>query len=155
MRKFFIYYSLTGNGKFLASVLEQQGYIPIQIEMQKEPKKVGFFTILKYGGRAMFNSKEKLKDYYHEFEEDDEFVIGSPIWNDRLSSPIRTVLKEREFDKDKTKFILYPTGEGTKKSLKQLKKMGYTQEPLIISKPLKDENLTKEKVKEYLKEAAK
>ena len=154
MRKFFIYFSLTGNGKFLASVLEQHGYIPVQLELQKEIKKVGFFTILKYGGRAMFNKKEKLKPYYHEFEEGDEFIIGSPIWNDRLSTPILTLLKEQSFDKEKTQFILYPAGEGTKKSKKQLMKLGYTKEPLVISQPLKDENKTKELINELIEKTA-
>ena len=144
MRKFFVYFTLTGNGKFIASTLEEMGYISVQIEMQKEVKKVGFFTILKFGGRAMFGKKEKLKRYFKDFEEDDQIIIGSPIWNDRLSTPILTLLKEMDFDKEKTKFILYPAGKGTKKSLKQLKKMGFVQEPTIISNPLKDEELTKE-----------
>ena len=154
MRKFFIYYSLTGNGKFLASILEQLGFISVQIEMKKEIKKVGFFTILKYGGRAMFNKKEKLKPYFNEFEEGDEIIIGSPIWNDRLSTPISTLLKEQQFDKDKTQFLLYPAGEGTKKSLKQLQKMGFTSKPVIISKPMQDEEKTKEIIIEALKKAA-
>ena len=144
MRKFFVYFTLTGNGKFIASTLEEMGYISVQIEMQKEVKKVGFFTILKFGGRAMFGKKEKLKRYFKDFEEDDQIIIGSPIWNDRLSTPILTLLKEMDFDKEKTKFILYPAGKGTKKSLKQLKKMGFVQEPIVISNPLKDEELTKE-----------
>lgn len=144
MRKFFVYFTLTGNGKFIASTLEEMGYISVQIEMQKEVKKVGFFTILKFGGRAMFGKKEKLKRYFKDFEEDDQIIIGSPIWNDRLSTPILTLLKEMDFDKEKTKFILYPAGKGTKKSLKQLKKMGFVQEPTVISNPLKNEELTKE-----------
>ena len=144
MRKFFVYFTLTGNGKFIASTLEEMGYISVQIEMQKEVKKVGFFTILKFGGRAMFGKKEKLKPYFKDFEEDDQIIIGSPIWNDRLSTPILTLLKEMDFDKEKTKFILYPAGKGTKKSLKQLKKMGFVQEPTVISNPLKNEELTKE-----------
>ena len=144
MRKFFVYFTLTGNGKFIASTLEEMGYISIQIEMQKEVKKVGFFTILKFGGRAMFGKKEKLKRYFKDFEEDDQIIIGSPIWNDRLSTPILTLLKEMDFDKEKTKFILYPAGKGTKKSLKQLKKMGFVHEPTVISNPLKNEELTKE-----------
>ena len=144
MRKFFVYFTLTGNGKFIASTLEEMGYISLQIEMQKEVKKVGFFTILKFGGRAMFGKKEKLKRYFKDFEEDDQIIIGSPIWNDRLSTPILTLLKEMDFNKEKTKFILYPAGKGTKKSLKQLKKMGFVQEPTVISNPLKNEKLTKE-----------
>ena len=59
--KYFIYFSLTGNGDYLASLMEEKGYTPIKVEMAKKPKKVGFFTILKYGGRAGFKKKEKIQ----------------------------------------------------------------------------------------------
>ena len=41
------------------------------------------------------------------------------------------------FNKETTRFILYPAGEATKKSLKQIKKLGFISEPLVISYPLK------------------
>ena len=67
-------------------------------------------------------------------------VIGSPIWNDRLSTPINTVLSQFNFDKVMTKFILYPAGEGTNKSLTQLEKLGFEQKPIIYSNPLKNQD---------------
>ena len=70
-------------------------------------------------------------------EDGDEIVIGSPIWNDRLSTPITTFMDRYNFNKETTKFILYPAGETTKKSLKQIKKLGFGTEPLVISYPLK------------------
>ena len=149
MRKFFIYYSLTGNGKFLAFLLEQKGYIPVQIEMKKEPKKVGFFTILKYGGRAGFNKKEKLKDYFHDFEEGDEFIIGSPIWNDRLSTPINALLSQIELNKETTRFIVYPAGEKTVKVVDQLAKLGFKNPPVVYSYPLKNQDKAEELLKDF------
>ena len=63
MNKYFVYFSVTGNGDFLASELKQYGYTPIKVEMVKPIKKVGFWFILKYGGRATFkkNSCEPVK----------------------------------------------------------------------------------------------
>ena len=137
MRKFFIYYSLTGNGKFLASLLEQKGYIPVQIEMKKEPKKVGFFTILKYGGRAGFNKKEKLKDYFHDFEEGDEFIIGSPIWNARPTPVLNSVLKETDFSGKKLSFVFYSgSGEG-KKAKAKIEKLFPSSEIVFLKEPKK------------------
>ena len=135
--KYFIYFSATGNGDFLADELALKGYTPIKVEKVKPIGKVGFWKIFKYGGRAMTNKKEKIKDIPLELKEDDVVVIGSPIWNDRLSTPINSLLAKFDFNKETTKFILYPAGEGTKKSLKQIEKLGFKQTPLVISYPLK------------------
>ena len=147
MNKYFIYFSLTGNGDFLASELKQYGYTPVKVEMVKKIKKVGFFFILRYGGRATFNKKEKIQPLNLELKEDDVVVIGSPIWGDRLSTPINTVLKQLSLNKDTTKFALYPAGEDTKKSLQKLAKLGFTQEAIVISNPLKKMDEAKEILK--------
>lgn len=146
--KYFVYFSLSGNGDFLAALLKEKGYEPIKLEMVKTPKKVGFFTILKYGGRAMMNKKEKLADIPLFIKEDDEVIIGSPIWNDRLSTPINAILSKISFNKETTKFIVYPAGGGTKKSFKQIEKLGFTSVPIVISNPLKN----KDKVSDLLKD---
>lgn len=135
--KYFVYFSATGNGDYLAQLLEEKGYTSVKVELVKPIKKVGFFTILKCGGSAMKGTKADIKDINLELKEDDEVVIGSPIWNDRLSTPINTVLDKLPLNKETTKFILYPAGEGTKKSLKQIAKLGFTSTPLVISYPLK------------------
>ena len=145
--KYFIYFSATGNGDYLAELLKEQGYQPVKIELVKPMGKVGFWKILKYGGRAMTGKKEKIQDIPLELKEDDVVVIGSPIWNDRLSTPVLTVLGKFEFNKETTKFILYPAGEGTKKSLSQIAKMGFIQPPLVISYPLKKQEQAKELLK--------
>ena len=147
MGKYFVYFSLTGNGDYIASLYEEKGYTPVKVEMVKTPKKVGFFTILKYGGRAMTNKKEKLKEITLNLKEDDEVIIGSPIWNDRLSTPINTILDQFSFNKETTLFVLYPAGEGTKKSLKQIEKLGFKKTPIVITYPLKNKEQTKDKIK--------
>lgn len=148
MKKYFVYFSFTGNGDYLASLLKEKGYEPVKIELVKSPKKIGFWQILKFGGRAMANKKENLKEYKLDLKDDDLVVIGSPIWNDRLSTPITTVMREKEFNKETTKFILYPAGEGTKKSLKQLEKMEFKNAPIVISYPKKKQEGAKELIKE-------
>ena len=146
--KYFVYFSLSGNGDFLANLLKEKGYEPLKIEMVKTPKKIGFFTILKYGGRAMGNKKEDIVDIPLFIKEDDEVIIGSPVWNDRLATPINTILDNITFNKETTKFILYPAGTSTKKSFKQIEKLGFKNEPIVISSPLKN----KEKVSDLLKD---
>ena len=146
--KYFLYFSLTGNGDNLAEQLKEKGYEPIKIEMVKTPKKVGFFTILKYGGRVMFKKKEKLKEYKIDLQPDDLVIVGSPIWNDRLSTPISTVLSQLDLNKETTKFILYPAGLTTSKSFEQIKKLGFLLEPLVVPYPLKYIEETKQLIKD-------
>lgn len=142
--RYFIYYSATGNGDFIADKLKEIGYEPIKVETIKPLGKMGFFKMLHYGGQAMFNKKAKIKDINIIINEDDLVVIGSPIWNDRLSTPINTVLSQFDFDKEMTKFILYPAGEGTKKSLEQIEKLGFKQKPIVCSNPKKNPEQIKE-----------
>ena len=133
MNKYFVYFSATGNGDFLASELEKKGYQPVKIELEKPIKKVGFFAILKYGGRAMLSKREKIQEINLELQSDDLVIVGSPIWNDRLSTPVLTALDKLVLNKETTKFILYPAGEGTKKSFKQLEKLGFKEAPIVIA----------------------
>ena len=147
MKKYFVYYSATGNGDFLAELLKEAGYEPVKVETIKPMGKVGFFKILHYGGQAMLGKKAKIKDLDLEFKDDDQVVVGSPIWNDRLSTPINAVLAKYSFNKERTGFVLYPAGEGTSKSFEQIKKLGFVKEPVVISYPLKKQDVAKELVK--------
>ena len=135
--KYFVYFSNSGNGDFLAEHLKEFGYQIIKVEPTKPLKKMNFFRILKYGGQAMENKKMPIKDIDLLLKENDEVVIGSPIWNDRLSTPINSLLANFSFDKNKTRFILYPAGKDTSKSLKQIKNLGFELTPTVIPYPKK------------------
>ena len=147
MSKYFVYYSATGNGDFLAELLKEAGYEPVKVEMVKPMGKVGFFKILHFGGQAMLNKKAKIQEINLSLNNDDQVVIGSPIWNDRLSTPINAVLEKFNFNKETTQFVLYPAGEGTNKSKEQIKKLGFVNEPVVISYPLKKQDKAKESIK--------
>ena len=136
--KYFIYFSLSGNGDLIADYLKDKGYTPMKVEMVKPIKKSGFFTMMKYGFRAGLSKKEKIKELNLDLKEDDEVIIGSPIWNDRLSTPINSVLNQIFFNKENTRFILYPAGEDTKKSFLQLEKLGFKQKPIVYANPKKN-----------------
>ena len=142
--KYFVYFSASGNGDFIAEYLKELGYTPIKVEMIKPIKKINFFSIMKYGFRAGMNKKEKIKELNLGLKDDDEVMIGSPIWNDKLSTPINTLLDKYSFNKETTRFILYPAGEGTNKSLMQLEKLGFKNKPIVYSNPLKNQDKVKE-----------
>ena len=150
MNKYFIYFSLTGNGDYLASLLKEKGYQPIKIETVKPIGKPTFFKIFRYGGLAMKKAKTPIQQIDIQLKEDDEVIIGSPIWNDRLSTPINTVLASLDLNKNTTRFILYPAGNKTKKSLIQIAKLGYVLPPLMIQYPLKYQEQAVKLLEEWL-----
>ena len=138
--KYFVYFSASGNGDFLAEFLKEKGYTPIKVETLKPFGKVNFFRIMKYGFRAGREKREKIKEINLALKEDDQVVVGSPIWNDRLSTPINTVLDKIAFNKETTKFIVYPAGDKAKKVFEQIKKLGFNNEPLVFPYPLKNQD---------------
>lgn len=145
--KYFVYYSNSGNGDYIAEILKEYGFKPVKIETLKPLKKMNFFRIIKYGGQAMTNKKTPIKDLSLDLKENDEVVVGSPIWNDRLSTPVNSFLAKYSLNKETTGFILYPAGKTTKKSLERIKKMGFVLPPVVVAYPKK----YKEEAKELLK----
>ena len=140
MNKYFIYYSASGNGDFLASLLESKGYKPIKIEMVKPIKRINFFSIMRYGGEAMMKKKAKIVEPNLVIEEEDVVIIGSPIWNGRISSPVNmalSMLKQNGLSSKKVSFIFYAgSGEG-KKALKRVNKEFPEAEVFFLKEPKK------------------
>lgn len=145
--KYYVYFSWSGNGDYIANFLKEKGYEPVKIETAKPLGKVNFFRILKYGFKAMNAKKTPIKEIDLVLKEDDVVVIGSPIWNDRLSTPINTVLSQFDFNKENSKFILYPAGEETKKSFEQIAKLGFKEKPIVYPHPLKSQEMAEELLK--------
>lgn len=148
MKKLFIYYSNTGNGDFLASVLAEREFEPHKIETLKPIKKMNFFGIFKYGFLAATKKLIKIKDLEIVFDFDqDEVVIGSPIWNDRLSNPVLTLLSSYGFNKETTQFVLYAGGGKANHAIKQLETFGFKKAPIVLKQPLSDKEASIEALK--------
>jgi hypothetical protein len=120
MQKVFIYYSLSGNGDAVADALKED-YVIRKVTPKKQPPKKFFFQILAGGFNAGRKYREPLKDYDGDVKAFAEVVIGSPIWNGRLSCPINTVLAETDFSGKKVTFVLYSGSGEAPKAEKQIR----------------------------------
>ena len=88
---------------------------------------------------AGFNHKSKLKDFDSNIDEYDEVVIGSPIWNARLSCPINTVLNKLDLSNKKVSFIFY-SGSGTSpEATKKVNELFKGVKIIDLQEPLKNE----------------
>lgn len=135
--KYFLYFSETGNGDLIADKLKEKGYEIIKVEMKKHLAKSFFFKVLQGGFLAMVHAKSKIKDLDFSLNLQDEVVIGSPVWNARLSSPINTVLKKYEFVNPS--FLLYSGSGEAKNALKYLNKNFASSKVVILKEPKKYE----------------
>ena len=149
MKKLFIYYSLTGNGDYLASLLQEKGYeLRKVVEKKKMPK--SFFLLMMVGGfRAGVGSKGKLVDFDDDISSFDEILIGSPIWNGRLAPAINGVLSRLDLKDKKARFLIYSgSGEG-EKAKEKIHKLFGDVDILFLQEPKKHpEELEKLKVLE-------
>ncbi len=144
--KYFLYFSETGNGDLIAEKLKEKGYEIIKVEMKKSLAKSFFFKVLQGGFLATIHAKSKIKDLDFNLNLQDEVVIGSPIWNARLSTPINTVLKKYEFVNPS--FLLYSGSGEAKHALKYLNKNFASSKVIILKEPKKYEEELK-KIEEF------
>ena len=137
MKKLFIYYSYTGNGDVVSKKMQEKGYDIRKVESEKRLPKVFFFAMLSGGFQAAANKKWKLKEFDYDISEYDEIVIGSPIWNGRITPAINTLLANTNFENKKLSFIFYAGGGEGKHALKRVNKE-YPSASVIFLKQPKD-----------------
>ena len=134
MKKLFIYYSLSNNGDIVADYLKEKDYeIRKVIPKYKYPKSM-FLRIIVGGYKATFNKKDKLIDFDANTNEYDKIVIGTPIWNDRLSAPINSVLNQIDLNNKNIKFIMYSASGKANKAKEKIKDI-YNTDTIILKEP--------------------
>ena len=129
MKKIFIYYSLTGNGDEVSKVFKKNGYDIKKIEVKKPLPKIFFFRIMTGG------YKEKITNFDIDITKYDKVVIGTPIWFDRISSPIRTLLKN--INRTDLDFVLYSGSGSGEKGIEFIKERYPKSKITIIKEPKK------------------
>lgn len=142
MSKLFIYYSLTGSGDVVATKMNEKGYELRKVTEKKKMPKKFFFMVLFGGFRAGMGLKGKLVSYNNDISSFEDVVIGSPIWNGRLTPAINSVLEQTDFKDKKLSFVFYSgsgEGKGAEKKVKKLfpdAKIVFLKEPKKYEKEL-------------------
>lgn len=137
MKKIFIYYSLTGNGDEVANYLKNKKYTIRKINIEKELPNNFILKLLTGGFKALINYKEKLINFDNDISKYNEVIIGSPIWNSRLATPISTALTKLNLDNKKVTFILY-SGSGEAKAATKYINNKYNDAKIIYLKQPKN-----------------
>lgn len=139
MKKIFIYYSMYGNGDLISDIYKEKGYdIRKVISKVNYPKKM--FPLMMIGGfKALFKIKDKLVDFDNNIDNYDEIVIGTPIWFDRVSAPINSVLKVLNLSNKKVSFILWSASGNATKAVERISKE-YNTNITILKEPKKNKD---------------
>ena len=137
MKRLFIYYSLTGSGKVVADFLKDKDIEIRKVETKYKLSKHLLPAMMKGGFHAMIGKKAKLINYDNDVSSYDEIIIGSPIWNSRLTPPINSVLKNTDLTNKKVTFILYSGSGFSKKATKKLSKKYPNSKIINIKEPKK------------------
>lgn len=137
MKKLFIYFSLSNNGDIVAEEFKNKGYeIRKVISKSKYPKNK-FMLIMIGGYKSSFNKKDKLINFDNDISSYDKIVIGSPIWNDRISAPINGVLDLVDLNNKNVEFVLY-SASGEANNAKDRIKALYNKDAIILKEPKKN-----------------
>jgi len=119
MSRLFVYYSDSGNGDYVASIMQSKGFEIMKIQPKKELPESYFLKVLVGGFSAMINEKAPVENNLNVLRSYSEVYVGTPIWNKRIAPPINTVidfLESKEFS-----IICYSSSGKVKKVVKQLK----------------------------------
>ncbi len=95
MKILIVYYSLTGNTKFIAEIIKNAlnaDILPLKPKKELNPE--GGMKFFWGGYQAIMKKKPKLEDFDINPEEYDLIFIGTPVWAWRYSPPIRSFLKQ-------------------------------------------------------------
>ena len=138
MKKLFIYYSLSGNGDVVADYLKSKKIDIRKVIVKDRLPKSYFGQILTGGFLAGINYKAKLDNFDYNLNNYDEIIIGSPIWNGKLSCPINTVLDKIDFSNKNISFILWSGSGSVPKAEKKIKNLFNNVNIIILKEPKKN-----------------
>ncbi len=137
MKKIFIYYSLSGNGDLVAEYLSKKDIDIRKVNTSETLSKNMVLRIITGGFKAMINYKDKLVGFDNDIASYNEIIIGSPIWNSRLSSPINSVLDKINLSNKKITFILY-SGSGKAIKAHELINKKFKAKIIDLKEPLRN-----------------
>lgn len=136
MKKLLIYFSLTNNGDIVADYLKDKGYeIRKVISATKYPKNK-FLMIMLGGYKATFNKEDNLTNFDANIDDYKKVVIASPIWNDRLSSPINRVINTLDLKDKDLSFVLYSASGNANNAKEKIKEL-FNIDAIILKEPKK------------------
>ena len=120
MNALVVYYSRTGKTKFVAEKIALELGAEIE-EIVDLKKRDGWFGFLKAGFDATLGRETKIGGIQKSPKDFDLIVVGTPVWNSRPSSAIRTYLNKNDLSNKKAAIFCTNEGVGKEAALDRTK----------------------------------
>jgi flavodoxin len=122
MRSLVVFYSRAGNSKFVAEkvVSELSADTEEVVDLKNRRGWLGFIR----AGYDATRGKETIIEKTQKSPKDyDLIVVGTPVWNSRLTPAIRTYLKENDLSQKRIALFSTNEGRGSEKTLAMMKSL--------------------------------
>lgn len=153
MKSLVVYYSRSGNTRFVAEQISQEIGADIA-EIVDKKKRKGLFGFILSGYDATRGRLTKIVEIEKSPLDYDLIVIGTPMWNKRIVPAVRTYLKENSFSGKHVALFCTNLGSQPERLFTNLKesmpKCDFVGE-LTIAKAKKEIDENKEKISEWSK----
>ena len=128
MRTAIVYYSMSGNTKYVADKIadgiKDSGEVDIiKIEPKKAYPDKGAKKFIWGGKSAVMGETPALQPYEFSIEKYERIILGTPVWASTFVPPLRTFINDNPDTKDK-KIAVFTcfSGGGTDKAINKMKK---------------------------------
>lgn len=122
MRTLVLYYSWTGETKRAAAEVAQAINADLEALTEMRPRR-GVFGALRASWESLTGLRPKLAPLELDPKNYDFIVLGTPVWASRMSSPMRTFLREHKGDLKHTAVFCTQMGSGGEKTLQEMERL--------------------------------
>ena len=153
MKSLVVYYSRTGNTRFVAEKIAEKLGADIE-EIVDKKKRSGMIGWLRAGRDATREKETEIEQTKYSPSDYDLIILGAPVWNKRVPPAMRTYLNKNDLSNKKT--ALFNTSDsGEDSTFSAMRELAKNQNPvaqLVVRKPLKNKEEAERKVEEWCKE---
>lgn len=155
MKTAIVYYSLSGNAKYVAEkIAENLDGDLIRLETVKSYEAKGLGTYFIGGKAAVSGESPKLKPYAFNGDDYDQVILCSPVWAMRIAPALKTFIEENKDNMpSRIGMFMCQMGSGAEKAMFQARwYLGIESfiDELVIIDPLKNKNEENEnKINEF------
>jgi flavodoxin len=153
MKSLVIYYSRSGDTRFVAEKISQEIGGDVE-EIIDKKRRNGLLGFVLSGYDATRGKVTKIAEMKKSPKDYDLIVVGTPMWNKRITPAVRTYLKNNNLSEKRV--ALFCTNLGSQpervfKTLKELKPECNFVGELTITDAQKDRKNTEKKISEWAK----
>lgn len=140
MKSLVVYYSKSGNSKFVAQTIAEKIGADTEEVIDKKNRR-GWIGFLTAGFDATLGKETQIEETKFQPKNYDLVVVGTPIWNSRPAPAIRTYLNKNDLSQQKVAFFCTLGGSKEEKVTANMKKLlpnGKIVSTLAVQKALEN-----------------